>query len=256
MSDLQPGVNTDLLTPADALGLPRVPSLTAMTAAFPVIAAKAPKYYVCTMKAASMHRPDGKRITFVQGFFKAEQVYDQRYLDHEIINGGASTYIREATPEEVYQYKLRTNLRGTIEEDIKPEIESRVKADLTARIIAAVKDSSNSGKSMDQILAELESGDLLPQGADIEQQKQDPKQLVVTDEQKIAGVSSTTDALARLKAAREKTGTSASGAVVLNTTENAMGKMSGIVSTKDINAGAAASGGQSDGGASNAGGSV
>ena len=110
--------NPDLLAPG---GGASVPPLQAITAPMPNTEQKEFRYYFCTMSTASFHRPDGKKLPFLNHFLKTNIEEDIAYLEEQI-NKHQNTYIRRATQEEVNQAKLHEDPIGTIKESVKKEL--------------------------------------------------------------------------------------------------------------------------------------
>lgn len=133
MSDL---LNPDLGLPGDMPGL-KVEPLVAHTPVLPRVVVDVVKYYWCTMPSASMHRTDGKRIAFSSKMYETDDAEDQKYLDTEV--SSKNTYLRYATTEEIQAYKMRVNPRGTLEAELTPQIEERVRNDLEREILDAMR---------------------------------------------------------------------------------------------------------------------
>jgi hypothetical protein len=130
--------------------VPMVPALTAMTAPLSNDKAEAVKYYVCSMPTASLHRPDGKKITFINGFFKAELLEDQKYLDRQIETGafaGGGVEVKHASQEQVDDWRMRTDPRGTIRSQVKQELKSdpALRAEIEAQIRAELAGQKEPG---------------------------------------------------------------------------------------------------------------
>lgn len=105
-------------------------------------------YFKCTMPTASMHRQDGKKLPFVQGFFKAEFQEDYDYLMEEI-GEHLNPYIALASPDEITVAKHKENPVAAIKEAVKAEIEntysiSELEALIERRKTASVLQSSAS----------------------------------------------------------------------------------------------------------------
>lgn len=120
--------NPNLLNPLNPQGQ-TVPTLPGITKPFPVTMLAEAKNYICTMLNHHMHRTDGKRLAFTFGHLETKDAHDIEYLDSEI-NSGNNPFIRRATPEEVNAFHMRVDPRGTMEKQLTPEIEDRVRAEL------------------------------------------------------------------------------------------------------------------------------
>lgn len=105
-----------------------------------------PVFFTCTMPNASIHRPDGKRLAFMNGVFKTDIAQDVMYLDSEIAEG--HPYIQRANAVEVKAYEMKTDPRASIEKDLRPRIELEMREKLEAEIRAQV-----------MLSIELENGD-------------------------------------------------------------------------------------------------
>lgn len=143
MSDLlQPGASI----PGQAVSaLPRFRNIsddgrTVVESTRPLPATKAAelKYYVSTIPTASMHRPDGKRLPFINGFLIADLFYDQEYLDHEIADG--NTYVRHASEHEVESAKMRLDPVGTVAAKITEDLELQIRTKLAEKLGMALED--------------------------------------------------------------------------------------------------------------------
>lgn len=129
-------MNPDLLPAGvDPAAAARVQPLNTLTAPYPLFKV-APKCYVTTVPAASMHRPDGKRLAFVHGFLQTDQKYDIDYLDAEIAQG--NSYIREATIAEITIAKMKIDPVGTIRDQLRPQIEAELRGEIEAQIRAEI----------------------------------------------------------------------------------------------------------------------
>jgi hypothetical protein len=165
-------MNPDLINPNQPVSVAQIPqfrnrlddgTLVVSTAAEPPVKARETKYYICTVQNASMHRPDGTKLPFVEGFLETDILPSQRYLDAEIENGHG--YIRFATEAEINMHHMKKDPKGTIEAQLRPAIEAEVREELNAEIMALRNLLESSG----------------------------------VDAEKIAGVSSLSDKLAALK---------------------------------------------------------
>jgi hypothetical protein len=177
-----------------------------------------PKHYVCTVPAASMFRHDGKKLPFVHGFLTTNLKEDQDYLDYEIHSG--NTYLREATAEEVHVARMRADPRGTIREELRPEVEAEVASRFETEI-----------KALQDKINQLTGG---------EPAKVEPGSVGATnvDAEKIAGTGSTQDKLAALRAGL-KDGTVKKGSTATVIMESKPAPLQGIVgSDKTVNAAA------------------
>jgi hypothetical protein len=158
-----------------------VPSPNYITKPYPIVKGNM-KYYTCTERNASMHRPDGKKIAFIFMIAATDDVYDQQYLEHEIATG--NQFLRHATPDEVDAYKMRIDPRGTIRQQVKSELEISMRAELEAKIRAELENEYASSSSKQPVPV---SG--------------------AQDEAKISGTSTAQDKLKALAALRTGTAT-------------------------------------------------
>lgn len=95
-----------------------------------------PVFFTCTMPNASIHRPDGKRLAFMNGVFKTDIRQDVEYLDNEITEG--HPYVKRATDVEVKTYEMKSDPRATIEKELRPKIELEIREKLEQEIRAQV----------------------------------------------------------------------------------------------------------------------
>lgn len=108
-------------------------------AAMPATKATEIKYYASSAINTNFIREDGKKIVFRNGFYETDLLYDQRYLDNEIVEG--NNYIREATPEEVRAAHIRMNPVQTIKDELKndPDFRAEIEADIRAQMLKAAE---------------------------------------------------------------------------------------------------------------------
>jgi hypothetical protein len=118
------------------------------------------------------------------------------YMDHEI--GFGTPFIRHATPEEIHIYKMRIDPKGTMTREITPEIEQRVRVELTAELTEAILHKLS---SVGIQLTEEQTKALKP--------KSDTPEEVTHDEANLKAV----DAMERIKAKLGKGITTKSGTV-------------------------------------------
>jgi hypothetical protein len=166
-----------------------------------------------------MIRTDGKKLAFVFGILSTNDVYDIQYLDAEIKFG--NPYVRKASKEEVDFYQMKIDPRGTMEKQLTPEIESRVRVELEVEL----------RKQLEKKLSVL--------GTDLTQEQKDiflklmdqpvPEEQLNRDAKSIAQ----TDALQRLRAASQEGVRSGTGTVRVNTagTTQDVPSLKGIVGT-------------------------
>ncbi|SRR6266436_4748342 len=111
-------------------------ALPSLTPASPVVFQEEIKYYAIAERAASMHREDGTRLAFMFGVLATRVKADIDYLEREIYNGHA--LLSRATPEQIRNYKMSTDPRGTIAAEMRPQIEASVRAELEGKIRAEI----------------------------------------------------------------------------------------------------------------------
>jgi hypothetical protein len=114
---------------------PTVPKPVSLTAPLPTVQTEV-KYYVCMVPTASMHRADGKKLPFVNGFLATTILADQQYLDAEIDAGHG--YIRMATEDEILSDKMRRDPKGAMREQVRAEIEAELREELERKILAEI----------------------------------------------------------------------------------------------------------------------
>jgi hypothetical protein len=195
--------NPNLLDP-NASSHERVPSLPGITRAFPNAPLEKPEYYAMSMLNHHMHRSDGKRLAFLFGIFEAKDLYDKQYMDNEIASG--NPYLRLATKDEVSVYNMRIDPRGTMQREMTPEIEARVKSELEASLRAELEKKLN---SIGVVLTDEQKA--MMAGAPIEKPVVTQPPVTTTSETAISG----TDKLTSMKN-RLQDGIKTEGATVLS----------------------------------------
>jgi hypothetical protein len=101
---------------ASSLAVPRLVAITE-----PMPNTEAPHvYFHCSHSTASFHRQDGKKLPFLNHFYKATFAEDVAYLDNEIRTG--NPYIRRATEDEVSHARLLEDPLGTVKDQLKKEL--------------------------------------------------------------------------------------------------------------------------------------
>ena len=89
-------------------------------------------YYYCPTPAASMHREDGKRMSFLFNIFKTDIKADIQYMERQIESG--SQYVRRAKPEEIRAFEMKMDPKGTMKREVIAEVEADVRARLEKQI--------------------------------------------------------------------------------------------------------------------------
>ena len=137
--------NPDLLNPGATVAN-SVHPMVALTKPLGNTKAEEPVYYRCSMATASFHRPDGKKLPFLNHVFKTQFIEDIVYLNNEIENG--NPYIKHATLEEVEQAKLQEDPMGTVRAAIKNELSIEELEELLAkrRAVAATREQEDANK--------------------------------------------------------------------------------------------------------------
>jgi len=131
MSETQFQATPFLLQPgADPALAQTVQPIKYITPPMPAVAADTVKYYMCSLPNASMHRSDGFRISFRNGYYTAKLLPDQQYLDNEIATG--HELLRLATENEVYQIRMSENPRAVIKEEVTADLEASIEAKIRA----------------------------------------------------------------------------------------------------------------------------
>lgn len=102
------------------------------------------KHYVCSVKTASLHREDGKRLAFVDGFFSTDLIHDQHYLDREIADG--NPYLSHATPEQVKAAAMKIDPRKVIREEVESDLRAKLEAEIKAEYEKKLADAIAGGK--------------------------------------------------------------------------------------------------------------
>ena len=96
-----------------------------------------PVYYRCSLLNASMHRPDGKRLPFINGFFKATMKEDIEYLEEQLTAG--SQYISRCTAEQVQLAKMNEDPIGTLRESVAKDVVANLTTDSLEALLAERK---------------------------------------------------------------------------------------------------------------------
>lgn len=143
MSDSSSSFNPDLGSVENPTLRPHVPAparfktdVASSTPTPPIVMEKEEKYYVSQVPNASLHTPDGTRITFVHGFFRTSIKHIKSYLERELELGFINSYVREATPEEIYAANMRLDPRGTVTKEVRAQLEPVMRKELEAEILA------------------------------------------------------------------------------------------------------------------------
>lgn len=111
-------MSPDLLpTSADQMA---VPALVAITRPMNNTQQTEFAYFHCSIAVASMHRPDGKKLPFLQHILKTNIREDIAYLDNEISSG--NQYIRRATAEEVQRAQIMEDPLGAVRKAVVKEL--------------------------------------------------------------------------------------------------------------------------------------
>lgn len=95
------------------------------------------QYYFSAVPEVNMFRQDGKKICFLRHMFTTVIKQDMAYLDGECELG--HPLIRKATADEIQRYRLQTNPREVMEEQLRPQIEAETKDRLENEILAALR---------------------------------------------------------------------------------------------------------------------
>lgn len=111
-----------LTVPPLGAGATRDPGSPPPQAPLPNIAGSEDRYFFCTVPTASMHRTDGKRLPFIQGFLKTNIEEDILFLEKEI--KGGNIYVRRATADEIQHAKLVEDPMGAVRTAVKEELEN------------------------------------------------------------------------------------------------------------------------------------
>lgn len=117
-------MNTDpnLLQPSGGNSSAAVAALAKITAPMPNTKVT-PVYFYCTQATASMHRPDGKKLPFINHFLKCDIQEDIDYLDKEV-DHYQNPYVRRATQEEADNVRMVNDPVGSLRESVRQEVES------------------------------------------------------------------------------------------------------------------------------------
>lgn len=162
--------NADLIPVGHGPQHQTVAPIQAITKPMPYVKVDNTKYYICTVPAGSFIRNDGKRIPFLFGVCETDNKYDIEHLETELSHG--NIYLRRANEDEIREYKMRRDPRGTIE----AEVIDRVKNDPSVR--AELED-----KIRKELLEQAAANDGV-----IPTKKEEVKSNVVDDSSKLTGV--------------------------------------------------------------------
>lgn len=191
--------NFDGMGPAGQEPGKSVQPLAAMTPPEPATPAPTTEYYYCPVPNASMHRPDGFRLPFLHRIHATGLLPSQKYLDAEI--AGGNPYIRKATEEEISTYKMLTNPRETLTQQITAEVEmtlrQRIEAEIKEKLAKQGIDPDfikiQTADTRNEVAAKLASGirsdgvSIIPENIDFSPNAQAQRAIVGSD--KIAGVA-------------------------------------------------------------------
>ncbi len=140
--------NPDLLQAGtDTQTPPSVPALKARTAPLEQHVAPEPVWFKATIPNCSLHRPDGKRLPFMQGFLKATMQEDIDYLSNEIRTG--NPYIALALLEEVAQAKAIEDPVGAMRDALRPEIVKEYVGNLSLDSLEALLAEKRAAKAVE-----------------------------------------------------------------------------------------------------------
>ena len=109
-----------------------VPPIQGHTPAYPVALKKEMNYYVCSLPNHNMHRKDGKKLAFIHNVLATQDLYDIAYVEDEIANG--NPHITQANQAQVTEYKMRTNPRGAITEELRPKLEEEIRDEFDMKL--------------------------------------------------------------------------------------------------------------------------
>lgn len=143
-------MNPDLINSEHPL---QVPPLNVITKPLGTTLLPTFKCYHCTVPNASTHRTDGKKLAFVHNFLRTNIAQDIAHLDHEIAEG--NQYFREATEQEIEQYDMRTDPRGTIAKSVRAEIEPQLRAEIEQELRAKLEAQIRAEQNKEQGKPEL-----------------------------------------------------------------------------------------------------
>lgn len=131
-----------------------------MQGPLPNIDAQEVKYYACSRLNHHMHRQDGKRLTFIHGIYRADNVHDQKYLDHEISD--QNPYVRRATDTEIEQYSMRVDPHGTIARELTSSIAAKVHKDFKEKLQQRVNDGklNLTDEQIEQLTSDSDDGSI------------------------------------------------------------------------------------------------
>lgn len=126
----------------DPMQRDRVHPIETHTAPFPRQLQTETRYYFMTRKDHHMIRPDGKKLAFhfrvhatndtISQIYATNDIWDIRYLDQEVADG--NPFLKEATEEQIDNYNMRIDPRGTIRRELQPQIEAETTRELMARL--------------------------------------------------------------------------------------------------------------------------
>lgn len=135
------------------------------TAPLPALEVEETKYYHNSAGNVQMHRPDGKKIAFVNGICATNLYWDQVYLDTEIQDG--HTNLSFATQAQIDTYKFAVNPKAAIREQIEAEVAASLEVKIENKLRKKMGMEPREGTVFEEDEPEVGS---------------------TTDEQKIAGV--------------------------------------------------------------------
>ena len=128
---LKPPVESDAPFPGTATN---VPGQVALTPAFPSEIVDPVMYKAAENPTLTMHRTDGARISFVNGYYETRVRATQNFLDYEIAQNLPG--IRRATEDEVKQARFLANPIKATADQVAQDTEARVRSELSETFAA------------------------------------------------------------------------------------------------------------------------
>jgi hypothetical protein len=157
--------NPDLGPAEMSATAPRVARIPSITQTPEIVNLSKDYHYVCPVASASMHTPDGTRISFLNGFYKTNIAHIVDYLESEIERG--HSYITHASEDEINSFRMRTNPKEVLAEQARQDLEPKIRTELEIKIRAAL--ANRLGISIDEVPG---AEDIIPPEKDL----QDPSE--------------------------------------------------------------------------------
>lgn len=107
---------------------PHVEALNALTAPMPTTKISNLIYFKCSVASASMHRKDGKRLSFLSGYYRTDIKEDIDFLRTEIASGNVP-FVEECSGEEIAVAEASFDPKAALEKKLRAKIMEELAAE-------------------------------------------------------------------------------------------------------------------------------